>query len=246
MRAIWRAVEELGFDGGRVLEPGCRRRRVHRPAPAGAQITGVELDPTTAAIARALYPRADRSAQSHSRETPPTRRAISIWLIGNVPFADVRLHDPRHNRGGHSMHNHFIVKSLALTRPGGLVAVLSSRYTLDATNPAARREMNAMADLVGAVRLPSGAHQRAAGTKVITDLLMLRRREPGAAAAVLGVGADAADRDRRSASPRRTATSTTTRGTFWARWARVGACMRPPRCSSSPTAATSPTPWPAR
>ncbi|WP_314454045.1 hypothetical protein [uncultured Microbacterium sp.] len=87
------------------------------------------------------------------------------------------------NRGGHSMHNHFIIKSLALTRPGGLVAVLTSRYTLDAQNPAARREMSGMADLVGAVRLPTGAHRRTAGTEAVTDLLLLlllRRREPDA------------------------------------------------------------------
>ena len=181
MRAIWRAVEDLGFDGGRVLEPGAGAGTFIGLAPAGAQMTGVELDPTTAAIARALYPLAVIRAESFAQT--PYRAGHFDLTVGNVPFADVRLHDPRHNRGGHSLHNHFIVKSLALTRPGGLVAVLSSRYTLDATNPAARREMNAMADLVGAVRLPSGAHQRAAGTKVITDLLILRRREPGAAVA---------------------------------------------------------------
>ncbi len=81
-----------------------------------------------------------------------------------MPFGAIRLNDRRHNRGGHSIHNHFIIKSLHLTRPGGLVAVLTSRYTMDARNPAARREIAALADLVGAVRLPSGAHQRAAGT----------------------------------------------------------------------------------
>src|SRR5205085_4395503 len=99
--------------------------------------------------------------------------------IGNVPFAKAALHDKRHNRAGHSIHNHFIIKSLHLVRPGGLAAVLTSRYTMDARNPAARREIAALADLAGAVRLPSGAHQRAAGTSVVTDLLILRRREPG-------------------------------------------------------------------
>ena len=89
------------------------------------------------------------------------------------------LHDRRHNPAGHSIHNHFIVKALHLVRPGGLVAVLTSRFTMDARNPAARREIAALADLVGAIRLPSGAHQRAAGTGVVTDLLVLRRREPG-------------------------------------------------------------------
>ena len=99
--------------------------------------------------------------------------------IGNVPFADVRLHDPRHNPAGHSLHNHFIVKSLHLTRPGGLVAVLTSHYTLDSGNPAARREMSGLADLLGAVRLPTGAHRRAAGTDALMDVLILRRRAAG-------------------------------------------------------------------
>lgn len=94
--------------------------------------------------------------------------------IGNVPFANVSLYDPEHNRGGHSLHNHFILKSLALTRPGGLAVLLTSRYTLDATNPAARREMGHLADLLGAIRLPSGAHRRVAGTDAITELLVLR------------------------------------------------------------------------
>ena len=99
--------------------------------------------------------------------------------VGNVPFADVRLHDPQHNRSHHSIHNHFILKSLALTRPGGLVAVLTSRFTLDASNPAARREMGELADLVGAVRLPTGSHRRTAGTDAVMDLLILRRLAPG-------------------------------------------------------------------
>jgi hypothetical protein len=104
-------------------------------------------------------------------------------VIGNVPFADVRLHDPRHNRGHHSIHNHFLVKSVALTRPGGMVVALTSRFTLDSVNPAARRELMEMADLVAAVRLPTGAPRRAAGTEAVTDLLILRRREPNTAPA---------------------------------------------------------------
>ena len=96
-----------------------------------------------------------------------------------MPFGDVVLHDRRHNPAGHSIHNHFIVKALRLVHPGGLVMVLTSRYTMDARNPAARREIAALADLAGAIRLPGGAHQRAAGTRVVTDLVVLRRREPG-------------------------------------------------------------------
>ena len=110
-------------------------------------------------------------------------------MIGNVPFGAVRLHDPAHNGGGHSLHNHFIIKSLGLVKPGGLVAVLTSRYTMDAQNPAAREEMWQEADLVGAVRLPSGAHRRAAGTEAVTDLLVFRRLDD------LSAGRESVDRE---------------------------------------------------
>ncbi len=96
-----------------------------------------------------------------------------------MPFGKVVLRGRRHNTGGEAIHNYFIIKSLNLIRPGGLVMVLTSRYTMDARNPSARREIASRADLIGAIRLPSGAHQRAAGTGVVTDLLIVRRREPG-------------------------------------------------------------------
>lgn len=178
VQAMWAALGRLGFDSGRVLEPGSGAGTFIGLAPTGVEMTGVELDPLTAAISRGLYPQAEIRTESFADTRMP--RASFDATIGNVPFADVVLHDSTHNRGGHSMHNHFIIKSLALTRPGGLVVVLTSRYTLDAQNPAARREMSDMADLVGAVRLPTGAHRRAAGTEAVTDLLILRRREPGA------------------------------------------------------------------
>lgn len=177
VREVWDALDRLGFDGGRVLEPGVGAGTFVGMAPDTAEMTGVELDPTTAAIARALHPRATIRAESFAGSRWPAGHFDAV--VGNVPFGEVRLHDPRDNRGGHAMHNHFIIKSLALTRPGGVVAVLTSHFTMDARNPAARREMNSMADLIGAVRLPSGAHRRAAGTEVVTDLLILRRRDPG-------------------------------------------------------------------
>ncbi len=160
-----------------MLEPGCGSGTFIGMAPEGARMVGVELDPTTAAIARGLYPQADIRGESFATTRFP--RGHFDAVVGNVPFADVSLHDPQHNAGGHSMHNHFILKSLALTRPGGMVAVLTSSFTMDATNPAARREMNGMADLVGAVRLPTGAHRRAAGTEAVTDLLIFQRRADG-------------------------------------------------------------------
>lgn len=100
-------------------------------------------------------------------------------MIGNVPFADVVPHDSTHNRLGLSLHNYFIYKSLHLVRPGGVVAVLTSRWTMDAANPAARDAFSDMADLVTAYRLPNQTHHQAAGTDVITDLLVFRRRLEG-------------------------------------------------------------------
>jgi N12 class adenine-specific DNA methylase len=173
---MWSAARRLGFDSGPVLEPGCGSGNFIGFAPTEAQMTGVELEPVTAGIAAALYPQA-KIIQGSFATTRLPDSSFGL-VIGNVPFGNVTLHDPRHNRSGHSIHNHFIVKSLSLTRPGGLVMVLTSRYTMDARNPAARREIASLADLVGALRLPAGTHQQAAGTSVVTDLLILRRREP--------------------------------------------------------------------
>lgn len=175
VRPVWDTVQELGFTGGEVLEPGCGSGNFLALAPDGAHLVGVELDPTSAAIAQALYPDATVLAESFA-DTRAAEGSVDL-VVGNVPFGDIRLTDRRHNPNQHTIHNHFILKSLLLTKPGGVVAVLTSRYTLDAMNPGARREMAALADLVGAVRLPSGAHRRAAGTDAVIDLLMLRRRE---------------------------------------------------------------------
>ncbi|HET9894634.1 MAG TPA: helicase-related protein [Streptosporangiaceae bacterium] len=176
VRAIWRGVQSLGFTEGRVLEPGCGVGNFIAFAPRGARLTGVELDPVTAGIAAVLHPDAEIRAESFAESRD--REATYDLAIGNVPFGKAVLRDKRHNGGGHAIHNYFIVKALHLVRPGGLVVLLTSRYTMDARNPAARREMAGLADLVATVRLPSGAHQRAAGTGVVTDLLILRRREP--------------------------------------------------------------------
>jgi N12 class adenine-specific DNA methylase len=172
-QTIWAAVGRLGFTGGRVLEPGCGAGVFLAFAPDNAELVGVEVEPVTAAIASVLHPHAEIRAESFADTRAPD--GSFDLTVGNVPFARVRLTDARHNSGDHSIHNHFIIKGLHLTRPGGLVAVVTSRYTMDAPGP--RQEMAALADLVGAVRLPSGAHRRAAGTDVVTDLLILRRRE---------------------------------------------------------------------
>ena len=181
---MWQVLRSLGFEGGSVLEPGSGAGTFIGLAPDSARMVGVELDPVTASISAALYPHAQIRAESFADTRLSTGRFDAT--IGNVPFSDVRLHDPVHNAGRHSMHNHFLLKSLALTRPGGLVVALTSRYTLDGQNPAARREMNQLAELLGSVRLPTGAHRRAAGTDAVTDLLVLRRREPDRPAATNG------------------------------------------------------------
>lgn len=177
VREIWTAVCDLGLTEGEVLEPGAGSGTFIGMAPEGVKMTGIELDPVSASIARGLYPQAAIRTESFAETRLP--RGVADAVVGNVPFGDITLHDPEFNPGRHTIHNHFIVKSLAMTRPGGMVAVLTSRYTMDATSPAARREMNSMGDLVGAVRLPTGAHRRAAGTDALTDLLILRRRLPG-------------------------------------------------------------------
>jgi N12 class adenine-specific DNA methylase len=177
VQTVWSAVGDLGFAGGRVLEPGCGSGNFIGFAPADCAITGIELDPVTARIAAALYPGASILAESFA-ETNLVEGEMDL-VIGNVPFGKIALHDPVHNAAGRSIHNHFIIKGLDLTRPGGLVAVVTSRFTLDARNDAARHEMAARADLLGAIRLPAGTFRAAAGTDVVTDVVFLRKRSPG-------------------------------------------------------------------
>ena len=176
--AMWDGLAQMGFTSGRVLEPGCGSGNFIGFAEGrGAEMIGVERDPTSARIAQALYPDAD----IHNVKFQRFDLAEPVdAVIGNVPFAKTTPFDPRHNRGKHSLHNYFLIKSLALTRPGGVMVALTSRYTMDARNPAARRELAQYADLVGALRLPGGAMRAVAGTEAVMDLLVLRRREPGA------------------------------------------------------------------
>ncbi|WP_406639151.1 DEAD/DEAH box helicase family protein [Amycolatopsis sp. WGS_07] len=181
---IWNGLQRLGFTGGTVLEPGCGSGHFIGLAPSGADMWGVEREPVSAAIARALYP--DANVISGPFEEFGATEGFFDAAIGNVPFVHAEFPDRKHNPNKHSVHNGFIIKSLRLVRPGGVVAVLTSRHTLDAVNPGARREIAQFADLLGAVRLPTGAHRRAAGTDAVTDLLILRRRENDTDPAVPG------------------------------------------------------------
>ncbi|MFI7025142.1 hypothetical protein ACIBMZ_20735 [Micromonospora sp. NPDC049900] len=175
VKVVWDTVQQLGFTGGDVLEPGSGSGNFIAFAPEGARMVGVELDPITAAISAALYPDARILNESFADTRSPSG-AFDL-VIGNVPFGKITLTDRRHNPGGHSIHDHFMVKGLHLLRPGGLMAVLTSHFSMDRANPAARREIALLADLVGAVRLPSGAMARAAGTDAVIDVLILRRRD---------------------------------------------------------------------
>ncbi|MEW1657824.1 helicase-related protein [Streptomyces sp. NPDC093707] len=175
VKPLWDLVRELGFDGGTVLEPGSGSGNFIGAAPEGASVTGIELDPTTAAISQLLYP----DARIINGSFGDVRMPNSYYdvAIGNVPFGRFPMYDEQVNPDlKHSIHDTFILKSLAKVRPGGLVAIITSRFTLDNEDDTARRQMSHMADLVGAVRLPAGAHQEAAGTGVVTDVLVFRRR----------------------------------------------------------------------
>ncbi|MER8103280.1 UvrD-helicase domain-containing protein [Kitasatospora sp. NPDC094016] len=178
VQSVWGALRGLGFDGGEVLEPGAGSGNFIGNAPESAHVTGVEVDPITAGIAKALYPHAEIRAEGFEKTHLPDGTFDAT--VGNVPFGAYEVVDLRHNKGNHRIHNAFILKSLDLTRPGGIVAVVTSRFTMDGSSVRAedaRMEMARKADLLGAIRLPSGTHRRTAGTDVVTDLLIFRRRD---------------------------------------------------------------------
>ncbi|MFF8789215.1 hypothetical protein [Streptomyces sp. NPDC015125] len=172
--AMWGGLRAFGFDRGDVLEAGSGAGTFFGVAPDGARLTGVELDPTTARIAQAIYPHANVLNESFA-ETD-ARPGTFDAAIGNVPFARVPFDDKRYP--AESLHNGFVTKEIALVRPGGITAVITSRQTLDSKGDKARRQMAKYGDLVGAVRLPSGVFNDA-GTGVTTDVLVFRRREDG-------------------------------------------------------------------
>lgn len=177
-RAMWHALQRAGFDQGQVLEPGSGSGEFIGQAPAGAQMTGVELDETTARISALLYPSAEIHATGFESAQLPESGFHAT--VGNVPFGNFSVPDQAFNAQNHSIHNYFIVKSLRMTAPGGYVAVMTSAWTMDSSRTTARREMARYGDLVGAVRLPSGAMRDSAGTDVTADVMVFRRREPDA------------------------------------------------------------------
>jgi N12 class adenine-specific DNA methylase len=177
--AGWRILAGLGFDGGRVLEPGCGAGSFIASTPAGLDVdwVGVERDPTTARIAELLHPGAKIIASEFESAAVPGRSADAV--IGNVPFGNVAVFDAAAPKEAtKSLHNYFIWRSIQSLRPGGVAVLLTSRYTMDSKGAEARRLVAEDADLLGAIRLP-GAALTDGGTKVVSDMLVFRRRKDG-------------------------------------------------------------------
>ena len=181
VRSIWRALTRMGFAGGRVLEPGCGTglfmAMLPEAAAAKTALTGIEADPVTARIAKLLFPDAWIRAEDFTKAKFAERYDV---VVGNPPFSDrtVRADDPA-GRLGLSLHDYFIARSIERLRPGGIAVFVTSRWTLDKTAQTAREHIAAMADLVGAVRLPEASMRAEAGTDVVVDVLVFRRRAPG-------------------------------------------------------------------
>ncbi|HXA27633.1 MAG TPA: helicase-related protein [Candidatus Angelobacter sp.] len=176
-KAIWQALLGLGFTSGHVLEPGCGHGTFMAAAPDHADIEwkGLERDPVSARIARVLHPAA--SITTGALETMPLREGEYEAAIGNVPFADIGIYDPTCPRR-FTLHNYFLWRAVRALRPGGIAALVTSRFSLDADYQHARHELNELAQFLGAVRLPGGALSDS-GTDVVADVLLLRRRRDG-------------------------------------------------------------------
>ena len=181
IRSIYDAVERFGFGGGRVLEPAAGIGHFFGLMPADvqehSQLTGVEVDPLTASIARQLYPDADIREQGF--EAAALSNDAFDLAISNVPFGDYKLHDAEFNEHKFLIHDYFFAKALAKVRPGGLLAFITSKGTLDKVDPNLREYLNERADLLGAIRLPNTAFKQNANTEVTTDIVFLRKRAEG-------------------------------------------------------------------
>ena len=178
IRAIYDAAAQFGFENGRILEPSMGVGNFFGMLPEsmkGSQLTGVELDSISGRIARKLYPNADIKITGYEN-TKFADNSFDV-AIGNVPFGDYSLHDKRYDKDHLLIHDYFFVKTLDKVRPGGIVAFVTSKGTLDKANPAARRLMAERADLLGAIRLPNTAFKANAGASVTTDILFLQKRD---------------------------------------------------------------------
>ena len=177
IRAIYDAVEKMGFQSGNILEPSMGIGNFFGMLPSGmadSRLYGVELDSITGRIAQKLYPQADITVAGF--ETTD-RRDFYDLAVGNVPFGQYKVNDKAYNKLGFSIHNYFFAKAIDQVRPGGVVAFVTSRYTLDSKDSSARKHMAERADLLGAIRLPNNAFRANAGTDVVSDIIFLQKRD---------------------------------------------------------------------
>ena len=177
IRAIYDAVEKMGFRSGNILEPSMGVGNFFGMLPDTMQdsrLYGVELDSITGRIAQKLYPQADITVAGF--ETTD-RRDFYDLAVGNVPFGNYKVADKAYNKLGFSIHNYFFAKAIDQLRPGGVIAFVTSRYTMDSRDSTARKHMAERADLLGAIRLPNNAFRANAGTDVVSDIIFLQKRD---------------------------------------------------------------------
>ena len=177
IRGIYDAVERMGFHSGNILEPSMGVGNFFGMLPDTLQdsrLYGVELDSITGRIAKKLYPQADITVAGF--ETTD-RRDFYDLAVGNVPFGQYKVNDKAYNKLGFSIHNYFFAKAIDQVRPGGIVAFVTSRYTMDSKDSTARKHMAERADLLGAIRLPNNAFRANAGTDVVSDIIFLQKRD---------------------------------------------------------------------
>ena len=177
IRGIYDAVERMGFRSGNILEPSMGVGNFFGMLPDTMQdsrLYGVELDSITGRIAKKLYPQADITVAGF--ETTDCRDFYDL-AVGNVPFGNYKVNDKAYNKLGFSIHNYFFAKAIDQVRPGGVVAFVTSRYTMDSKDSTARKHMAERADLLGAIRLPNNAFRANAGTDVVSDIIFLQKRD---------------------------------------------------------------------
>ena len=176
IRSIYDAVEKMGFQSGNILEPSMGVGNFFGMLPdtmADSRLYGVELDSITGRIAKKLYPQADITVAGFENTD---RRDFYDLAVGNVPFGQYKVNDKAYNKLGFSIHNYFFAKAIDQVRPGGVVAFVTSRYTMDSKDSTARKHMAERADLLGAIRLPNNAFRANAGTDVVSDIIFLQKR----------------------------------------------------------------------
>ncbi len=177
IQAIYEAVGRMGFETGNILEPSCGVGNFFGMLPEemrNSRLYGVELDSISGRIAKQLYPKADITVAGF--ETTD-RRDFYDLAIGNVPFGQYQVRDKAYDKLNFSIHNYFFAKALDQVRPGGVVAFVTSRYTMDAKDSTVRRYLAQRAELLGAIRLPNDAFKKNAGTEVVSDIIFLQKRD---------------------------------------------------------------------